>query len=209
MCCSPLWKILVLLFCRLKIFCPSKHSPSCLCSRKLLLQFCNSTSLHNLLKARMGSCTVIAAKIVEALLRGETCYIVPGFGVEGGQPLSTSAILSVPWVKPSNVLVIITNSKKYSVQYCFVAIAESEFLFPPRFMKLLQFTIQGSKSSKCLFKAVGHWPPLCLFSANNDVKDIFASAKSGDQYRALKIVIEGGKCPRVLEHVCPSPQTSA
>ncbi|XP_041794195.1 twinfilin-1-like [Chelmon rostratus] len=27
--------------------------------------------------------------------------------------------------------------------------------------------------------------------ANNDVKDIFASAKSGDQYRALKIVIEG------------------
>lgn len=36
---------------------------------------------------------------------------------------------------------------------------------------------------------------LCLFflSAGNDVKDIFASAKSGDQYRALKIVIKDGK----------------
>uniref|UniRef100_I3JQ43 Twinfilin-1 n=1 Tax=Oreochromis niloticus TaxID=8128 RepID=I3JQ43_ORENI len=29
-----------------------------------------------------------------------------------------------------------------------------------------------------------------FFSAGNDVKDIFASAKSGDQYRALKIVIK-------------------
>lgn len=32
-----------------------------------------------------------------------------------------------------------------------------------------------------------------FFSAGNDVKDIFASAKSGDQYRALKIVIKDGK----------------
>ena len=39
-------------------------------------------------------------------------------------------------------------------------------------------------------------PPLCLLSAGNDVKDVFASARSGDQYRVLKIVIEDGeRCP--------------
>lgn len=41
-------------------------------------------------------------------------------------------------------------------------------------------------------------PSLCLFPAGNDVKDIFASARSGEQYRVLKIVIEDGKlCLRV------------
>lgn len=34
---------------------------------------------------------------------------------------------------------------------------------------------------------------LCPLSAGNDVKDVFASARSGDQYRVLKIVIEDGK----------------
>lgn len=33
-----------------------------------------------------------------------------------------------------------------------------------------------------------------FFPAGNDVKDIFASAKTGDQYRVLKIVIEDGTC---------------
>lgn len=32
-----------------------------------------------------------------------------------------------------------------------------------------------------------------FFQAGNDVKEIFASARSGDQYRVLKIVIEDGK----------------
>lgn len=46
------------------------------------------------------------------------------------------------------------------------------------------------------------WPLLFVYSAGNDVKDIFANARSGDQYRVLKIVIEDGKqCPRVLEFV--------
>lgn len=44
------------------------------------------------------------------------------------------------------------------------------------------------------------WHLLCVFSAGNDVKDIFANARGGDQYRVLKIVIEDGKqCPRDLE----------
>lgn len=34
--------------------------------------------------------------------------------------------------------------------------------------------------------------PLCPLPAGNDVKDVFASARSGDQYRVLKIVIEDG-----------------
>lgn len=33
----------------------------------------------------------------------------------------------------------------------------------------------------------------CPFPAGNDVKDVFASARSSDQYRVLKIVIEDGK----------------
>lgn len=36
-------------------------------------------------------------------------------------------------------------------------------------------------------------PLLCILSAGNDVKDVFASARSGDQYRVLKIVIEDGE----------------
>lgn len=50
-----------------------------------------------------------------------------------------------------------------------------------------------SVSSMCLFKTAGDWPLLCLLSAGNDVKDVFASARSGDQYRVLKIVIEDGE----------------
>lgn len=43
---------------------------------------------------------------------------------------------------------------------------------------------------------------LSFFAAGNDVKDVFASAKSGDEYRALKIVIEDGEpCPRDLGFV--------
>lgn len=42
-------------------------------------------------------------------------------------------------------------------------------------------------------QALGVWPLLCLFSAGNDVKDIFANARGGDHYRVLKIVIEDGK----------------
>lgn len=35
-----------------------------------------------------------------------------------------------------------------------------------------------------------------ILPAGNDVKDLFANARSGDQYRVLKIVIEDGKwCP--------------
>lgn len=34
-------------------------------------------------------------------------------------------------------------------------------------------------------------PP--VFAAGNDVKDLFADAKSGDQYRVLKIILEDGK----------------
>lgn len=46
-----------------------------------------------------------------------------------------------------------------------------------------------------MFKGGEENPDLMSFflSAGNDVKDIFASAKSGDQYRALKIVIKDGK----------------
>lgn len=33
---------------------------------------------------------------------------------------------------------------------------------------------------------------LCPFSAGNDVKEVFASARSSDQYRVLKIIIEDG-----------------
>lgn len=32
-----------------------------------------------------------------------------------------------------------------------------------------------------------------VFPAGNDVKDLFADAKSGDQYRVLKIIIQDGK----------------
>lgn len=34
---------------------------------------------------------------------------------------------------------------------------------------------------------------LCPLLAGNDVKDVFASARGGDQYRVVKIVIEDGK----------------
>lgn len=35
-----------------------------------------------------------------------------------------------------------------------------------------------------------------VFPAGNDVKDLFADAKSGDQYRVLKIILQDGKwCP--------------
>lgn len=60
-------------------------------------------------------------------------------------------------------------------------------------------------SSLHLVKGGGKADPFSFFfffKAGNDVKDIFASAKSGEQYRALKIVIEDGKqCSRVLEYV--------
>lgn len=49
-------------------------------------------------------------------------------------------------------------------------------------------------------------PP--VFAAGNDVKDLFADAKSGDQYRVLKIVLKDGKqCPVSCPEADDGPST--
>lgn len=49
-------------------------------------------------------------------------------------------------------------------------------------------------------------PP--VFAAGNDVKDLFADAKSGDRYRVLKIILEDGKqCPVSSPEADDGPST--
>lgn len=86
----------------------------------------------------MENCRVTAAKRRRLECELDTCFIVPGFGVKGGQPSVTSVLLKCSRTTPNILLVIMTNYFNYilqRVQYVFVCLkAKYKGYFTPGYM---------------------------------------------------------------------------